>query len=204
LKLLVKFLETTLEQDFTCVSKKNVKAVRIHLYKALDPAGTFTLSIKSGANTLVSKSLTSAEIGFTHLYMHGWVTFEFDSIVNLIPGTYTLELGHSGYDSSSFAIGWRQEHEDLINTPSGNVFTNPLAFQIWSYDMATRVLDFDDSFTSASQPTDDNIFIAIDGFYYIGDADTDDSWRFSISSGNLLFEKRVSGSWISSHEMGVS
>ena len=37
--------------------------------------------------------------------------------------------------------------------------------------------------------------INISSAYYIGDSDTDGSWRFRVVDGDLVREKRVSGSW---------
>jgi hypothetical protein len=34
------------------------------------------------------------------------------------------------------------------------------------------------------------------GFIYIGSESVDGSWRFASSSGNLVIQKRVSGSWV--------
>lgn len=38
--------------------------------------------------------------------------------------------------------------------------------------------------------------VPVDSFIYIGDPSTDGSWRFTISAGDLSFQKRVSGSWV--------
>ena len=36
-------------------------------------------------------------------------------------------------------------------------------------------------------------------YFYLGDPDTDGSWRFKLVSGNIDFEKRVSGAWVGRH-----
>jgi hypothetical protein len=42
--------------------------------------------------------------------------------------------------------------------------------------------------------------VASDGvtatYVYIGDADTDGSWRISVSTTNLIFDRRESGAWV--------
>lgn len=43
--------------------------------------------------------------------------------------------------------------------------------------------------------TQGNVTIPSASYFYIGDAATNGSWRFYISSGNLVFEKREAGSW---------
>ena len=36
-------------------------------------------------------------------------------------------------------------------------------------------------------------------YFYLGDPDTDGSWRFKLNTGNVDFEKRVSGVWVARH-----
>jgi hypothetical protein len=33
-------------------------------------------------------------------------------------------------------------------------------------------------------------------YFYLGDPSTDGSWRFHVTSNNLRFERRISGSWV--------
>jgi hypothetical protein len=41
-----------------------------------------------------------------------------------------------------------------------------------------------------------NIKIGTSDYFYLGDANTDGSWRFHVSGSNLRFERRISGSWV--------
>lgn len=41
-----------------------------------------------------------------------------------------------------------------------------------------------------------NVQAAQTSYFYLGDATTDGSWRFYINAGDLVFEKRESGSWV--------
>jgi hypothetical protein len=43
--------------------------------------------------------------------------------------------------------------------------------------------------------TQGDVTIPSNKYFYIGDSSTNGSWRFYISGGNLVFEKRESGSW---------
>jgi len=64
-----------------------------------------------------------------------------------------------------------------------------------------RVLDFSDSFTSTTAPDVEGIDMGLTDYYYLGDVDTDGSWRWFINSGDLTFQKRVSGTWTDAHIM---
>jgi hypothetical protein len=43
---------------------------------------------------------------------------------------------------------------------------------------------------------DGSILAAVTSYYYFGNESTNDSWRWYISSGDLVFEKRESGFWV--------
>jgi hypothetical protein len=105
------------------------------------PAGTFTLSIKSGATTLCSKSFTSADIktslGTVNNYAHVFYPIVFDSPSFLGRGSYDVVLSASGYTgtNSSF-IAWIQQHENLNNELDYEPLTddeNPLALRLKVY-----------------------------------------------------------------------
>jgi len=44
--------------------------------------------------------------------------------------------------------------------------------------------------------TDDSFQVPVDKEIYLGDPNTDGSWRFKVSSGALVRETRISGSWV--------
>lgn len=146
MKLLVEeLLAVTLSQTITVNKRIIVDSIRPRLYLHDDPAGTFTLSIKQGATTLGSKSLTMADIktnaGFAdNQFHHGFFRFQFANQVVLNPGTYTVELSSSGYTFAEASyLGWIIDHEDLTNTitPGDTVISdidNPLTMQIWSHN----------------------------------------------------------------------
>jgi len=52
---------------------------------------------------------------------------------------------------------------------------------------------------TADQTISGNIQIKNNTFFYIGDSETDTSWRITTLSENLLFEKRVSGNWVTKY-----
>lgn len=73
---------------------------------------------------------------------------------------------------------------EIVNDPTGTP--------------ASRKITFDNlqkSITAISILTTD-VEIPIDKYVYIGPNGSDGSWRFSVSSGDLIFEKRVGGSWV--------
>ena len=64
--------------------------------------------------------------------------------------------------------------------------------------MSMRILNFDDGFSSGSNPTEASFTtISLGGgyLYLCGDADTDGSVRFSATSGVAILESRSGGVW---------
>lgn len=73
---------------------------------------------------------------------------------------------------------------EVVNDPGGSV--------------ASRKVTFDNlqkSITAIGTLTTD-IVTASDKYLYLGAIDTDGTWRIRIASGNLVFEKRESGSYV--------
>ena len=140
-KLVVDELQTTLEQTFTYDLDKRatIHAVGLYLYMCNAPSGTFTLSVKSGATTLISQTFDSAEMktdmSTTDNYLYMWKTLLFDDLIQLEKGTYTLELSSSGYTYSSTSyLAWIKEHENIFMNYTGtaNNFTMyPRSFRIY-------------------------------------------------------------------------
>ena len=138
---IIEELKTTLGQDFTISLNRvyQMAGVSIGLVLFNDPAGTFTVSIKSGSATLESKSFTAAQVisalESTDGYMWGRVSLEFDQPLKLRKGTYTIELSSSGYTFGESAyLGWIRPHENiwtrLTYTPTGDL-NKPLDYRLF-------------------------------------------------------------------------
>lgn len=64
--------------------------------------------------------------------------------------------------------------------------------------MSIRILDFDDGFSSASNPAGGSfgdVFLAGSFIYLFGDATTDGSSRLYAISNEIKMEIRISGTW---------
>lgn len=141
--LVVDELKTTISQTFTLQYNRryNIGGVRPLLLMYNAPSGTFTMKIKSGANTLASKSFTSADIKSDLItsdnYAWLWKGLLFDTPIPLKAGSYSLELSSSGYSySASSFIGWVKEHENIFTTISGTPISdldNPYSFQLFEH-----------------------------------------------------------------------
>lgn len=138
--LLVEELITTLEQDFTLAGSRvyQISAIRPFVCMYAAPSGTFTFSIKSGANTLGSVSFTSADIqsdlstSNTYAYLHK--ALEFTNDIPLRAGTYTLEMSSSGYTySANSFMAWVKNNDTYftINGAVNNLTNNPHSFELW-------------------------------------------------------------------------
>jgi hypothetical protein len=119
--LLVQTLVSELKQDFNINldERYHIGAIAPYLYLH-NPSGTFTLTLKNGATSLASKSLTVAEIKAliptTDNYAHVFCPFIFSSPTKVEKGSYTLSLTASGYSNSAASfIGWCQQFEDIQN-----------------------------------------------------------------------------------------
>jgi hypothetical protein len=165
--LVVEELFTTLTQDINLTNnhRYQVAAFRPKIFMYNAPAGTFTLSLKSGANVLQSVTFTSAEIksdlNTTDNYAWLWKALIFDNPLPVVKGTYTLELSSSGYSfTNSSYLGWIKDFNNLYNERS-EVFesyqTNPLTFQIYTKKRGelanmSRLIDFADGFSTPNAP----------------------------------------------------
>lgn len=142
MKLVVDELKTTLSQTFTLNNegRSTIAGVRPYIYMHNAPAGTFTIKIKSGGNTLISQTFTSAEIksnlSTSDNYAHIWKALIFDDPIQLGKGDYELELSTAGYSYSGASyLGWIREHEHITNEVSGTPVSdieNPRAFQFFA------------------------------------------------------------------------
>lgn len=143
--LVVDELTTTLEQDIELGLDKRYQLNGAHLYIYMHnaPAGTFTVSVKDGATTLVSQDFTSAEfqtdLGTTDTYAYGWKPVTFSN-TPLKKGVYSVELSSTGYSfSESSYIGWiRPYYDAFIETTSTplNDFQNPFGVYFFTKRLA--------------------------------------------------------------------
>lgn len=139
--LVTHVLETTLSQDFDCELDRrlNVSGIRPYIMVHGSPAGTFTMTLKQGSESVASADFTASGIkialGTSDNYLHAWYRLTFDTVIDLSKNTYTLELSSTGYTATETDyIGWIAEHENQINSADVDNFTqNPLSFQLWRY-----------------------------------------------------------------------
>lgn len=123
-QLVVNELITTLTQSVTFNHYRihQVAGIKIKLLMFNAPAGTFTLSLKSGVTTLASSSFTSADIktDLSTSDNYAWLYKALNIEIPLSPGAYDLELSASGYTpiSSSF-LGWVRSRENIFIEQSG-------------------------------------------------------------------------------------
>lgn len=143
MRLVGTILESTLSNDFTLdlQERQQVGGVRAWLLSVGDPVGTFTYKIKEGATTHWSDTFNVVEMksdlstSATRLHMMKAKTV--DPVINLGPGTYTLELSSSGYSASSSSyLAWLVDWEGQYFDASSNIIDNllrPFHFEIWTY-----------------------------------------------------------------------
>lgn len=139
-KFLCEELRTTLSQTFTLTGSRvfQISAMRPFLVMYGAPAGTFTMSIKSGANTLGSVSFTSADIqsdldtSDTYAYINK--ALQFDQPLPLRAGSYTAELSSSGYTFGFTFLAWIKRNESIFVTIDGtpaDETNNPFTMELW-------------------------------------------------------------------------
>lgn len=144
-------LETTISQtiNMKAYRKYELAGLKAKLYMHNAPAGTFTLALKSGGNTLWSDTFTSAELqsdlSTANNYLWIWKAFTFSTPIIIKSGTYTLELSSSGYTYaySSF-MGWIKDYEsifhELEDTPVQDGIDNPHSFRLFEYKKAESIV----------------------------------------------------------------
>ena len=118
--IIVDDLETTLEQDFTTVDDMELAAVRLYVYKELNPSGSLVVTIKEGSTTLytetktISSIITESPDMTTTNYFHGFLTWELTRSIRLDREvTYTIEFsGTAGYTSG---FSWVKVREKVIH-----------------------------------------------------------------------------------------
>lgn len=111
----------TQEINFNNYRTYHIEGIKIKLLMYNAPSGTFTLSIKDGATTLVSAEFTSADIK-TDLETsdnYCWLYKALNIAAPLKAGSYNLVLSSSGYTySENSFIGWIKSHENIFNDRS--------------------------------------------------------------------------------------
>lgn len=154
---------TPLVQDFTIPDhdyRFNLFAVRPLLMLYNDPVGTFTFTLKDGADVLASFDFDMQYFKdntdfLNNQFHYGFFKIPLKAVLNSYR-TYTLELSSSGYtfDGTSY-ISWLKEFEDITNTFTDDTIWSyrekPFGYQLWGHTMS-RVLNFNDSFSSATLP----------------------------------------------------
>jgi hypothetical protein len=145
----VNSLETgaTIEQDFSFDVEVSCIGIRPKLYKHLEPAGTFTISLieKGSAKVLRTKSQTAAEMkaaGELDDYSAGFILFDWDFVNLKKDEIYTIKLEASGYTFAESAyIGWIKEYFSPTNKTTPDPSTdleNPYSFQVAGYQIGKR------------------------------------------------------------------
>ena len=146
MKLVVEELKSTLSQtvNFNLQKRYLFKGIRPYIYMHNSPAGIFTISIKSGGDTLASETFTSAEIktelSTSDIYAHLWKILTFSAPLQLGKGEYELELSSSGYTfSQSSYMGWIKKHDTRFDETSGTPVSdmeNPYSYQFFNFKEA--------------------------------------------------------------------
>jgi hypothetical protein len=139
--LVVEELKTTLTQNFTIDLNRRytIAGIRPYIYMHNAPAGTFTLTLKEGVNSLASQTFTSTEIksnlSTVDNYAHIYKALTFTNPIHLSKGSYSLTLSSSGYTFSTGSyLAWVKEYENIFNTTDGandTDFNNPMSFQLF-------------------------------------------------------------------------
>ena len=139
--LVTEELKTTLTETIHLKYDKiyHIEGFKIRLVMFNAPAGTFTLSVKQGAATLISKDFTSADIksDLSTTDNYAWIdkAIVFDDLLALKKGSYDLVLSSSGYTYSAIGfLGWVKSHENIFNEREDAFVvytTNPLDVLIY-------------------------------------------------------------------------
>lgn len=208
--ILYEYTDTALFQGFQVAEYEQLDRISLGMYFGNDPAGNYKLTLSTVDGELTSKTYTMEEIialgewnpGEYHI---GYVMFQFDKYINLHPDidyTITLETSGYAYADDSF-MGVMIPHENKLNESSN--FNSVLGYKLYNIIDGgnMRIIDFFDGQSSATEPLFSEINVSVTGYYYLGDETTDGSWRWYVSSGNLVFEKRIAGVWVLSENSEV-
>lgn len=140
MKLIVDELVTYLEQKITTSgSPTQLGAIRPHLYKHNNPAGTLKIQLRDSSNVLLKESdaVTIQEItDVTNAFTHGYIRFLLKC--GLLPNTdYYIRLVASGYSFSESAyIGWCKDFDlrkyEASYSPSVGI-RSAFDYEAWGY-----------------------------------------------------------------------
>lgn len=135
-------LITVLQQEITPTKNISVEAIRPHILKYGNPAGSLIVNLKDTNGKLIkaSTAVTIASISASN-YFHGMVRFYLSA--PLKSGvTYIIELSASGYSyAASDWIGWCNDFDlrvvDPDFSPAGGT-SAPLHLELWERKVVTR------------------------------------------------------------------
>jgi len=134
MKLHVHELYTELSQEVQSGAIVNVEAVRLHLYKHNNPAGSLTVEIRNENGVVaVGETLLISDIS-SEPFFHGMVRFYINAQLKNNTA-YKIVLKHSGYTFSEPAyVGWATDFDfntyDKTPTPS-HALLNPFDYEVW-------------------------------------------------------------------------
>lgn len=136
MKLIVGELINSVQQEIEVTENLNVVAIRPHLYRHGNPAGSLKLQILDSNEKLITESETVdiSDIG-TLTYFHGYVRFNVN--VALKSGSlYWVRLVGNGYTFNESAyVGWCNDYDlqkvDRTYTPNGD-WQAALDLEIWT------------------------------------------------------------------------
>lgn len=145
MKLLVTELSTERKQKIV-IGSENVQlyAVRLHLYRHLNPTGTLTVELRNAENQLLASSaaLNITSIPATLDYFHGWIRFLLSYPLKKNTEYFIALKAGGGYSFSESAyIGWCNDfdlrHVSSAYAPDGGT-SAPLGIEVWSNEYKTR------------------------------------------------------------------
>lgn len=140
-----------IEQPFKITRRTNLSHIRMWIYRHNDLlTGSLRLRIYDGATLLTEDTLTISEINaaFTQPYAHGFLRFDFDSLVLNIPEgssekEYKIKVEMIGHTTNPAAfIGLVRRYEaktyptygtDVVNNESPNDTTEPFGLELFEY-----------------------------------------------------------------------
>lgn len=132
MKLVVEELKTEVETRFEVTAITQAVAIRPHLYRHGNPAGSLYLEIHSENGLIAtSEQISISSIG-TQNYFHGFVRFYISK--QLKPGVeYTIKLKSDGYTFSEGSyVGWVLDHDRTgYSTDSTIPLLAPFKFELW-------------------------------------------------------------------------
>lgn len=128
MKLMVNELKTELIQEVSSDSFAIVEAVRLHLYKHGNPAGSLFVEIRDGQGQLVaiSEQIPIESIS-EMMFFHGQIRFYVSAYLRP-ESTYQLVLKSTGYNFTEESyVGWCLDF-DFGTYPKDSIFAHDYEF----------------------------------------------------------------------------